>query len=127
MLFQTTQRGWQVLGVEPFEDDDLKLSADHKANDTAEKEIVAYAGQHDELTLVGLDTHGRGLNGVSGQTPSYSIGGLPPSTNLKLVLWNASGNGENSDAGIVPINAAGVARFEVPLHAAFALTTLPVS
>jgi len=29
--------------------------------------------------------------------------------------------------GTVPTNAAGVARFQVPLHAAFALTTLPAS
>lgn len=36
-------------------------------------------------------------------------------------------NGENAIEGIVTTNAAGVARFEVPLHAAFALTTVPAA
>jgi hypothetical protein len=127
MLLQTTEPGWTVLGVAPWEEDDWKLSVDHAANDQAEKEVVAYAGPTKELTLIGLDTHGRGLNGVSSETPAYSFGGLPPNTNLNLVLWNANGNGENSFARTVATNAAGVARFEVPLHAAFALTTVPVS
>ena len=48
-------------------------------------------------------------------------------TKFNLALWNASGDGENSLAGTVTTDAAGVARFEVPLHAAFALTTVPVS
>ena len=40
--------------------------------------------------------------------------------------WNPAGNGENDITGTITTNAAGVARFEVPLHAAFALTTVPV-
>ena len=58
--------------------------------------------------------------------PAYSIGGLPPHTSFNLVSWNAAGNGENAITGTLTTNAAGVARFEVPLHAAFALTTVPV-
>ena len=42
-------------------------------------------------------------------------------------MWNASGDGTNSIAGTVTTNAAGVARFQVPLQAAFALTTVPLS
>ena len=77
---------------------------------------------------MGLDTHGRDLNTVSDDpAPTYSIGGLPANTTFNLALWNASGNGENSLAGTVTTGAAGVARFEVPLHAAFSLTTVPVS
>jgi hypothetical protein len=53
--------------------------------------------------------------------------GLPPATTLDLAIWNAAANGENAIAGTVTTSAAGVARFEVPLHGAFALTTLPVS
>jgi hypothetical protein len=58
--------------------------------------------------------------------PAYSVGGLPASTAFSLALWNASGNGESSLAGTVTTDAAGVARFAVPLHAAFSLTTVPV-
>ena len=79
------------------------------------------------MTLIGLDSNGRGLNAASAETSSYSIGGLPAYTMLNLALWNAAGNGENSIVGTVATNAAGVVRFEVPLHAAFALTTVPVS
>jgi hypothetical protein len=123
LLLQTTQRGWQVVEVSPWEENDWLLG--HA--DDAEKEIVAYTDGAGHVTLMGLDTHGRGLNGISGESPAYSIGGLPASTTFSLALWNASGNGESSLAGTVTTNAAGVARFEVPLHAAFSLTTVPVS
>jgi hypothetical protein len=123
LLLQTTQGGWQVLQVAPWEDDDWKLGLP----DQAEKEIAAYADDSEQLTLMGLDSHGRGLNSVSDQKPAYSIGGLPASTTFNLALWNATGNGENSLAGTVTTDAAGVARFDVPLHAAFSLTTVPVS
>jgi hypothetical protein len=63
----------------------------------------------------------------NGVVSTHSVGGLPASTAFSLALWNASGNGENSLAGTVAADAAGVARFQVPLHAAFSLTTVPVS
>src|SRR5829696_2257295 len=125
MLLQTTERGWQVLGVAPWEQDDWQLSEGGRANDQPEKELVAYANSGDQLTLIGLDTHGRALNGVSNEVASYSIGGLPPNENFNLVLWNADGNGVNSNAGKVATGPTGVARFAVPVHAAFALTTAP--
>jgi hypothetical protein len=46
---------------------------------------------------------------VSDEKPAYSVGG------------------QNQIVGSVTANAAGVVRFELPLHAAFALTTVPVS
>jgi hypothetical protein len=68
------------------------------------------------------------LNTASSEgSPSYSIGGLPPNTVFNLAVWNATGDGTNSLAGRITTNTAGVARFAVPLHAAFALTTVPVS
>jgi hypothetical protein len=129
LLLQTTARGWQVLGVGPWQDDDWKVRDDQGQLlwDQPEKEIAAYAGPNGELTLMGLDTHGRDLNAASTETPAYSIGGLPPSTTFHLAIWNAAGNGENTVAGDVTTNAAGVARFDVPLQAAFALTTVPVT
>jgi hypothetical protein len=98
------------------------------SNDQPEKELVGYAGRDGELTVVGLDTRGRDLNTVSPDPPNdYSIGGLPPNTPFRLELWNATGDGTDSIPDTVMTNAAGVARFEVPLQAAFALTTVPVS
>jgi len=123
LLLQTTRQGWQVLEVAPWEDDDWKLGVP----DQPEKEIVAYADEAEHLTLIGLDSRGRDLNVVSDERPAYSIGGLPANTVFNLALWNASGNGESSLAGTVTTDAVGVARFEVPLHAAFSLTTVPVS
>ena len=100
----------------------------HASDDTPEKELVGYAGPEGELTIVGLDTHGRSLNAASTEpAATYSIGGLPPNTELNLALWNEAGDGKNTDAGTIETGPAGVARFEVPLHAAFSLTTVPVS
>ena len=95
--------------------------------DQSEKELAAYASVDGRLTLMGLDTHARGLNSISTETSAYSIGGLPARTMFNLACWNASGNGENSLTGTLTTDAAGVARFEVPLHAAFSLTTVPFS
>jgi hypothetical protein len=57
----------------------------------------------------------------------YSIGGLPPNTTFNLAVWNAAANGENAIGGTVTTNSAGVARFSVPIHGGFALTTVPVA
>jgi hypothetical protein len=132
LLFHTTVPGWQIIRVDPWTDDDWSVPAYHvpgfTSNDHPEKELVGYAGPSGELTILGLDTHGRDLNTVSTEAaPSYSIGGLPPNTPFTLLVWNATGDGTNSVADTVTTNAAGVARFDVPLQAAFALTTLPVS
>jgi hypothetical protein len=123
MLLQTTQRGWHVVGVDPWADDDWQVGV----ADQPEKEIAAYAGPDGELTFVGMDTHARNLNSASPDTPSYSIGGLPPHTTFNLAIWNATANGESAIGGSVTTNAAGVARFDVPLHGAFALTTVPMA
>jgi hypothetical protein len=106
LLLQTTQAGWRVVQVAPWEENDWKLGV----LDQEEKELAAYASDDGQLTLMGLDTHG-----------------LPPLTELRLAIWNATGNGETVEAGTVATNAAGVARFQVPLHAAFSLTTVPIS
>ena len=123
LLFQTTERGWQVVRVLPWEDDDWR----DDVADPAEKELAAFVGPDGQLTMLGLDSAGRGLNSASSDVRSYSIGGLAPGTELTLALWNAAGDGQISVAGTVTANAAGVVRFEVPLQAAFSLTTVPVS
>ena len=130
LLFHTTAPGWQVIGLDPWDASDSSVPTygieGHTSNDQPEQELTAYAGPNGELTIVGLDTHGKNLNVASTDPPSsYSIGGLPGNTTFTLAEWNATGDGTNSIAGAVTTNAAGVARFEVPLQAAFALTTVP--
>jgi hypothetical protein len=127
LLLQTTARGWQVLGVDPWTDDDAATRFDAPKPDQPEQELTAFAGPDGQLTVVGLDSNGRSLIAPNGESSSYSIGGLPPNTPLALALWNAGGDGTSSVGGTVTTNAAGVARFDVPLQAAFVLTTVPVS
>lgn len=131
LLLQTTARGWQVLQVAPWTTDDAAARADGVdpviVPDQAEQELTAYSGPDSQLTLLGLDTTGRSLVAPNGSSSSYSIGGLPVNTVFNLVEWNSNGDGLDSVAGTILTNAAGVARFEVPLQAAFALTTVPVS
>jgi len=131
LLFHTTAPGWQIIGVEPWQDDDWSVGAygieGHSSNDQPEQELAAYAGPNGELTLVGLDTNGRDLNSASTQAPvAYSIGGLPANASFNLAEWNATGDGADSVAGTITTNAVGVARFQVPLQAAFSLTSVPV-
>ena len=132
LLFHTTAPGWQVIRVDPWDESDWSVETygieGHASKDTAEQELAGYTGPNDELTILGLDTNGRALNGASGLAESqYSIGGLPANAELNLVVWNATGDGKNAAARKVKANEAGVVRFEVPLQAAFSLTTVPVS
>jgi hypothetical protein len=132
LLLSTTDAGWHVLGVDPWTDDDaaesiLLQGTDAWKWDTPEEELTAYAGPNGRLTIAGLDTNGLNLVSADGKSSDYSIGGLPPYTTFTLAEWNANGDGTNSIAGTIDTGAAGVARFSVPLTAAFVLTTVPVS
>ena len=132
LLFHTTVPGWQVVGIAPWDESDWGVTTygieGHSSKDTPEQELAAYAGPEGELSILGLDTNGRALNGPSSEPPSqYSIAGLPANEAFTLAVWNASGDGKNTIAGTVTANAAGVARFQVPLQAAFSLTNVPIS
>jgi hypothetical protein len=134
LLLQTTARGWHILGVDPWAADDEAESIVQQATnppswqwDQPEEELTAFLGPEGQMTVAGLDTNGGALVAPNGESSSYSIGGLPPNTPFTLALWNATGDGTNSIGGTVTTNAAGVARFDVPLQAAFVLTTVPVS
>jgi hypothetical protein len=127
LVFQTTAPGWQVLAVDPWTLDDQATRYDDPHPDQPEQELTAYEGLDSQLTVLGLDTNGGALVAPNGESSSYSIGGLPANTAFTLALWNATGDGTNSVAGTVTTTAAGVARFDVPLQAAFVLTTVPVS
>jgi hypothetical protein len=132
LLLQTTAPGWQILGVDPTTADDVAEPIANQALgtwlwDTPEQELTSYRGPDGQLTVIGLDTNGRNLVASDGKSSDYSIGGLPPFTTFTLAEWNATGDGTNSIAQTINTGAAGVARFSVPLTAAFALTTVPMS
>jgi len=127
LLLQTTAQGWQVLRVDPVTEDDEATKYDAPHPDDLEQELTAYAGSDGQLTILGMDTRGSTLVEPNGESSLYSVGGLPPLTTFNLAVWNGTGDGTNSVAGTITTNAAGVARFDVPLQAAFALTTVPVS
>jgi len=133
LLFHTTEPGWEILRVDPWDANDYTAPGfggrnGDTSDDVPEKELVGYAGPNGELTIIGLDTNGRALNTASpAAPPDYSIGGLEPNRTYRLAIWNATGDGTTSPDGSVTANGAGVARFSVPLQAAFALTTVPVS
>ena len=116
-----------MLQVDPVTEDDEATKYDTPHPDDLEQELTAYAGSDGQLTILGMDTSGSTLVEPNGESSSYSVGGLPPFTTFNLAVWNGSGDGTNSVAGTITTSAAGVARFEVPLQAAFALTTVPVS
>ena len=129
LLFHTPLPGWKVVRVGPWDESDSGVPTygieGHSSNDTPEKELAAYLGPNGEVTVLGLDTNGGALNAPSTAPASrYSIGGLPANTNLTLNVWNATGDGTNSVADTVATTTDGVARFEVPLHAAFSLSTV---
>jgi hypothetical protein len=98
---------------------------------TATVDVTEHELDRSRLVLSSLGGYGAQFNGhvyaPITAAPGYSIGGLPSSTTFNLAVWNATGRGENTLGGTVTTNAAGVARFDVPLQAAFALTTVPVS
>jgi hypothetical protein len=110
-LFTTTvKREWQVVSVDSVPDTSRLLSA--------------YTGKKKQLTVIGLDTAGAQLNSASDLQVGYSIGGLPPSKNLRLVLWNAAGDGSRGVPTTVKSDANGVVNISVPQQAVFVLTTL---
>jgi hypothetical protein len=83
--------------------------------------LAAYVGKAGEHTVVGLDTAGAQLNTVSPTPVSYTIGGLPPSTNFQLSIWNEVGDGLVGSPKPAATDAAGVVTISVPQQGVFAL------
>jgi hypothetical protein len=109
LLTQTVRRGWRVVAVDGA---------------VGTKLVTAFTGAAGEVTVIGLDTSGATLNGVSPTQVTYSVAGLPPLAQLHLFVWNRAGDGTVSDAGVVTSDGAGAATLTIPPHAVFALTSL---
>jgi hypothetical protein len=86
--------------------------------------LAAYVGKEGQRTVLGLDTAGAQLNAASTILVSYSVGGLQPSQNYSLAVWDEAGDGKTGPAKTVATDASGVATFTVPQQGVFALTSL---
>jgi len=107
LLTSAVGRGWRTVNVDSVPNDSRLLAA--------------YVGKAGEHTVVGLDTAGAQLNTVSPTVVSYTIGGLPPTTNFDLMVWNEAGDGLVGAPKPAATDAAGVVTISVPQHAVFAL------
>jgi hypothetical protein len=109
LMTSSVKPGWSVVGVESI------------PNTT--RLVTAYVGKNGQRTVVGLDTAGAQLNGVSPTAVSYVIGGLPASRRLHLAIWNQAGDGLVPPSRVVTSDAAGVVTISVPQQGVFVLTT----
>ncbi len=110
LMTTAVKREWQVVAVDQVAE--------------TSRVLAGYVSKSGQRTVVGLDTAGALLNGVSPISVPYSIGGLPPSTKLRLAIWNEAGNGLVGTTRTVSTDAVGVVNITVPQHAAFVLTTM---
>ncbi len=87
------------------------------------KLLTAYLSPGAGVTILGLDTAGGAVGTTSNAPVAYSVGGLPPNTLFRLLVWNGDGSGTNVDIGFLDSGPAGTLEFSVPLNAVFALTS----
>ncbi|HEU0246827.1 MAG TPA: hypothetical protein VFR38_07035 [Gaiellaceae bacterium] len=114
MALATKPRGGSIVDVAPSPGaDPTKL-------------LIAYVSPARDITILGLDTEGGAIPTSSRASVPYSVGGLPPNTAFRLLLWNGDGSGGNVDKGFLVSSPEGALEFTVPLDAAFALTNTPI-
>ena len=126
LLLQTTQRGLAgAAGVEPWEEDDWKVGVRRPAREGDRRvRRRRRAADADGPRLARPRPERRSPP----SRPRTASAGCRRTRTFNLVALERDRRTARtrSPARSRP-NAAGVARFEVPLHAAFALTTVPVS
>jgi hypothetical protein len=89
------------------------------------KLLTGYVSPPGDITILGLDTNGGMIGTTSADLVPYAIGGLPPNTSFRFLLWNGDGTGQNREVGRVATDATGTVWLSVPRYAVFALTTTP--
>lgn len=114
MTLTTKPRGGSIVDVVPSPGADPS------------KLVTAYVSPARDVTILGLDTDGGAIPTTSHNPVAYSIGGLPPNTLFRLLVWNQDGRGGNADRGFLSSSPEGVLEFSVPLDAVFALTNTPI-
>ncbi|TML13328.1 MAG: hypothetical protein E6G33_12225 [Actinobacteria bacterium] len=113
LMTTTIKRDWRTVNVDSVPD--------------TSRLLAAYVGERDQETVVGLDTAGAQLNTASGVPVGYTIGGLPVSQKVRLVIWNEAGDGARGATQTVTTDANGVVNITVPQQAVFVLTSLPLA
>jgi hypothetical protein len=88
--------------------------------------VTGYVSPANDVTVLGLHKAGGAIPTTSREPVSYTIGGLPTNTSLRLLVWNGHGDGRNVDAGFFATDASGVIQISVPRDAVFALTSTPI-
>lgn len=114
MSLTTKPRGGSIVDVVP------------SAGADPAKLLTAYVSPASDVTILGLDMDGGAIAKTSHVPVSYSLGGLPPSTPFRLLVWNGDSSGRNMDARFIDSGPEGVLEFAVPLDAVFALTNTPI-
>ena len=89
------------------------------------KLLTGYISPPGDVTVLGLDTLGGMIGTTSSELVPYTIGGLPPNSSFRLLVWNGDGTGENREVGRLNTDASGTLGLSVPRYAVFALTTTP--
>jgi hypothetical protein len=92
----------------------------------ASKLLTAYVSPAKDITILGLDMDGGSVPTTSREPVPYSVGGLPPNTFFRLLLWNGDGVGGIVDRGFLATDANGSIAFSAPLDSVFALTSTPI-
>lgn len=90
------------------------------------KLLTAYVSPAKDITIFGLDTAGGVVATTSNAPVPYTVGGLPPNSFFRLIVWNGDGSGVNVDRGFFASTPQGTLEFSVPLDAVFALTNTPI-
>ena len=89
------------------------------------KALTGYISPAGDITILGLETRGGMYGTTSAELVPYTVGGLPPNTSFRLLLWNAEGTGENREVGRLDSDSTGTLQVSIPKYAVFALTTTP--
>jgi hypothetical protein len=110
LMTTTVKRDWRTVNVDSVPD--------------TSRLLAAYIGKQDQQTVIGLDSAGAQLNTVSNVPVGYSIGGLPISQKVRLVIWDEAGDGARGATKTVATDANGAVSITVPQQAVFVLTSL---
>src|SRR5207249_563244 len=105
LMTTTVKRDWRTVNVDSVPD--------------TSRLLAAYVGQKDQETVLGLDTAGAQLNDASGVPVGYTVGGLPLSQKVRLVIWNEAGDGARGATQTVTTDANGMVNITVPHQAVF--------
>jgi hypothetical protein len=111
LLMRAVEPGWEVVAVD---------------GGSPSQRVVAFT-HNQQLTIAGLDTGGRMLNGASPGKSTYEIAEVPRNTTFQLCFWNKKGDGLNSFDDHARSNASGRVTVTAPLHSMFVLTTRHIS